>query len=346
MGVYKAAVVTESGQNLIAQALANEQPLIFTSAKTSSYSYPVGMNIPALTGLQDVMQSVMPFDSKVIGGNVAQVSIRFDNDDVDKAYLIQTIGLYAKIEGGAETLFSVTQATTPDEMPVQSEVSPSAYIYNIQHTVQNASQITLTVNPAGTATVQDILDIERPEFDDSGAVEGISSFPDFLESVKSKMGFFEFFRNLKAGLQFVLHAGSIVNNCVTDNPNLPLSAAQGKALMDAVNVLNTNQKNCYKKDDGILIGGYAVTTVPSRSTVSLDSPNGAFFLAMAAGNNYGGCAYLVSSSYGGINNVFTLFEKNISATFEKKSDGQRNPIRANITSTASGKIDFSIYALT
>lgn len=252
MGVYKAAVVTESGQNLIAQALANEQPLIFTSAKTSSYSYPVGMNIPALTGLQDVMQSVMPFDSKVIGGNVAQVSIRFDNDDVDQAYLIQTIGLYAKIEGGAETLFSVTQATTPDEMPVQSEVSPSAYIYNIQHTVQNASQITLTVNPAGTATVQDILDIERPEFDDSGTVEEISSFPDFLESVKSKMGFFEFFRNLKAGLQFVLHAGSIVNNCVTDNPNLPLSAAQGKALMDAVNVLNTNQENFIAK-----LGPYA-----------------------------------------------------------------------------------------
>ena len=252
MGVYKAAVVTESGQNLIAQALANEQPLIFTSAKTSSYSYPVGTNIPALTGLQDVMQSVMPFDSKVIGGNVAQVSIRFDNDDVDQAYLIQTIGLYAKIEGRAETLFSVTQATTPDEMPVQSEVSPSAYIYNIQHTVQNASQITLTVNPAGTATVQDILDIERPEFDDSGAVEGISSFPNFLESVKSKMGFFEFFRNLKAGLQFVLHAGSIVNNCVTDNPNLPLSAAQGKALMDAVNVLNTNQENFIAK-----LGPYA-----------------------------------------------------------------------------------------
>ena len=35
MGVYRAAIVTESGQNLIAQALANETPLIFTSAKTS-----------------------------------------------------------------------------------------------------------------------------------------------------------------------------------------------------------------------------------------------------------------------------------------------------------------------
>ena len=255
MGVYRAAIVTENGQNLIAQALANEKPLIFTSAKTSSYSYPVGTDVPALTGLQDVVQSVLPFDSKVLGGNVAQVSVRFDNDGVDQTYRIETIGLYAKIEGGAETLFSVTQATTPDEMPVQSDISPSAYIYNIQHTVQNASQITLTVNPAGTATVQDIMDIESPEFDDSGTVEGISSFPSFLETMKSKMNFFQFFRNLKAGLQFVLHAGQIVNNCVTDNAGLPLSAAQGKALMDKytqlysdLNTTNNNLSNRFSSD--------------------------------------------------------------------------------------------------
>lgn len=251
MGVYRAAIVTENGQNLIAQALANEKPLIFTSAKTSSYSYPVGTDVPALTGLQDVVQSVLPFDSKVLGGNVAQVSVRFDNDGVDQTYRIETIGLYAKIEGGAETLFSVTQATTPDEMPVQSDISLSAYIYNIQHTVQNASQITLTVNPAGTATVQDIMDIESPEFDDSGTVEGISSFPSFLETMKSKMNFFQFFRNLKAGLQFVLHTGQIVNNCVTDNSSLPLSAAQGKALMDKYTQLysdlNTTNNNLSKK---------------------------------------------------------------------------------------------------
>ena len=245
MGVYRAAIVTENGQNLIAQALANEKPLIFTSAKTSSYSYPVGTDVPALTGLQDVVQSVLPFDSKVLGGNVAQVSVRFDNDGVDQTYRIETIGLYAKIEGGAETLFSVTQATTPDEMPVQSDISPSAYIYNIQHTVQNASQITLTVNPAGTATVQDIMDIESPEFDDSGTVEGISSFPSFLEAMKSKMNFFQFFRNLKAGLQFVLHAGQIVNNCVTDNVELPLSAAQGKVLKDLYTQLYSDKADLH-----------------------------------------------------------------------------------------------------
>ena len=243
MGVYKAAVVTEGGQSLIAQAFTSEKKLIFTSAKTSSHSYPAGTNISALTGLQDVVQSVIPSGTKTIDGNVAQVTVRFDNDSIDQAYLIQTIGLYAKIEDGEETLFSVTQATVPDEMPVHSDVSPSAYIYNIQSTVQNASQITITVNPTGAASVQDFLDIQNPAFDDSGTSEEISNFPEFLDTVKSKMNFFQFFRNLKAGLQFVLHAGSIVNNCVTDNPNLPLSAAQGKALQDLINVLNNEAKS-------------------------------------------------------------------------------------------------------
>lgn len=278
MGVYRAAIVTENGQNLIAQALANEKPLIFTSAKTSSYSYPVGTDVPALTGLQDVVQSVLPFDSKVLGGNVAQVSVRFDNDGVDQTYRIETIGLYAKIEGGAETLFSVTQATTPDEMPVQSDISPSAYIYNIQHTVQNASQITLTVNPAGTATVQDIMDIETPEFDDSGTVEGISSFPSFLETMKSKMNFFQFFRNLKAGLQFVLHAGQIVNNCVTDNAGLPLSAAQGKVLKDLYTQLYSDKVS--KSDLGIYF-----TVIGSKSAVYKQSVVSAS-IQLKAGHTY------------------------------------------------------------
>lgn len=35
----------------------------------------------------------------------------------------------------------------------------------------------------------------------------------------------------------------LVDNCVTDNPNLPLSAAQGKALQDALTVLNNELKN-------------------------------------------------------------------------------------------------------
>ena len=325
MGVYRAAIVTENGQNLIAQALANEKPLIFTSAKTSSYSYPVGTNVPALTGLQDVVQSVMPFDSKVLGGNVAQVSVRFDNDGVDQTYRIETIGLYAKIEGGTETLFSVTQATTPDEMPVQSDVSPSAYIYNIQHTVQNASQITLTVNPVGTATVQDIMDIESPEFDDSGTVEGISSFPSFLETMKSKMNFFQFFRNLKAGLQFVLHAGQIVNNCVTDNSSLPLSAAQGKVLKDLYTQLYSEKVtghpvNWYPNDkslSSLIVGDVGIFTygvkpdnAPSEKISEKAFGYGTLQVVSGRGDEGYGYGYAIySGSLADVRQVFAVYER-------------------------------------
>ena len=42
----------------------------------------------------------------------------------------------------------------------------------------------------------------------------------------------KFISNFKDWMTGVCMLGAIVNNCVTDNPSLPLSAAQGKALMD------------------------------------------------------------------------------------------------------------------
>ena len=49
----------------------------------------------------------------------------------------------------------------------------------------------------------------------------------------------KFFGDIKNWMTGVCLLGQIVNNCVTDNAKLPLSAAQGKALMDLYNVLNT-----------------------------------------------------------------------------------------------------------
>lgn len=54
----------------------------------------------------------------------------------------------------------------------------------------------------------------------------------FLGKMKK---FVEDFKNMKTGL---LTVGMLVNNCVTNNANLPLSAAQGKVLMDLYTQLN------------------------------------------------------------------------------------------------------------
>ena len=161
MGVYKSAIITAAGINLVAESLTGDKTISFPTAKTSSYAYPAETNFSELTDLQDVMQSVEPSSAQVINGNIVQATVRFSNEKVENDYLIQTIGLYAKINDGDEILFSVLQAITPDQMPKQNPVSPTAYIYNIQTVVNQASQITVTVNPAGTATVQDIINLEN-----------------------------------------------------------------------------------------------------------------------------------------------------------------------------------------
>lgn len=106
------------------------------------------------------------------------------------------------------------------------------------------------------------------EFDDSGSVEGIKNFPDFLSKFLSGNKLATTLRNLKAGLQFVLHAGQIVNNCVTDNAGLPLSAAQGKVLKDLYTQLYSEMpiigKFTNKKHKDIIKIG---SVVNSRSVV-------------------------------------------------------------------------------
>ena len=65
----------------------------------------------------------------------------------------------------------------------------------------------------------------------------------------------KFFGDIKNWMTGVCLLGQIVNNCVTDNAKLPLSAAQGKALMDLYNVLNTNQQKLITNlDSRIFIG--------------------------------------------------------------------------------------------
>lgn len=49
------------------------------------------------------------------------------------------------------------------------------------------------------------------EFDDTGTVAEIKSFPEMLTKLVTGNKLAVTIRNLKAGLQFVLHAGSIVN---------------------------------------------------------------------------------------------------------------------------------------
>lgn len=96
--------------------------------------------------------------------------------------------------------------------------------------------------------IEDGIDgLYHPVFDDSGTVKGITSFPQFLSTVVNKMNPIAFYKNFKAGMAFVLHAGQLVNNGLCNEPGkYPLDAAYGKTLYDYYNRLNrdlTESKN-------------------------------------------------------------------------------------------------------
>lgn len=315
MGVYKKAVITEAGEALAARAVSGEVTIQFSHAGTSSYAYSEGTNLKKLTELQDVKQTVIPSNVQIANDTLISIRTMFDNSEITQEYLIQNVGIYAS-DGETEILFAVCQATTPDQMPAFNGVAPSSFIYNVQISIAQADQLSISINTAGVATVQDVLDLEKkmeekkmdssggdasdtvasveepnseeekyPDIGSKGSMKNIlgnlyrwvktlkadkvdsaggdtaetviSAFeassenfpvPAVKEKAKTRWGKVKkFCEDFKAWMTGVCLLGHIVNNCVTNNPNLPLSAAQGKALMDLYTVLNTKLSETAKQ---------------------------------------------------------------------------------------------------
>lgn len=90
-------------------------------------------------------------------------------------------------------------------------------------------------------TLDEVL---APEFEDyEPNEEGSTTIPDTttaLAGIKSKTKIADLFKNIKAFCKGCCTLGMLVDNCVTNNSNLPLAASQGKALMDLYTQLNSN----------------------------------------------------------------------------------------------------------
>lgn len=158
MGKYNGVIVTSAGQSLIANAVASNQKVIFTKLKASTHVYASTTDFEAMTSIADIVQSVDISYAGVYNNNIVQVSGQFNNTGVATAFSINTIGLYAKVGSGTETLVAVVTAVNADTMPVADPVSPTSIIYNIQMTVQNSGVMEVEVNDAGTINVHQFND--------------------------------------------------------------------------------------------------------------------------------------------------------------------------------------------
>lgn len=105
--------------------------------------------IRALTDLSDVKQTTIPA-AATASSNAIRVQSSFTNEDVTESYLVQAVGLYAKIGENQEVLFDIAVAVDPSKMTVATTESVDTLAFNFNIEVKQAEKITITVAPGGS----------------------------------------------------------------------------------------------------------------------------------------------------------------------------------------------------
>ena len=103
-----------------------------------------------------------------------------------------------------------------------------------------------------------LKDLDTPTFEDYSGSMTVPDAATAINSIRSKGKLSTILSNMKAAFKGACLIGQIVNNCVTNNAKLPLSAAQGKALMDLYTQLNSDLANLLDRLSA------QRTTVPNR----------------------------------------------------------------------------------
>ena len=106
--------------------------MAFTNAKTSEHIYPVGTNITALTGLQDIMQSAQISSSKVYFHTFRRIIFKLWYFNIYNLLPdIQYIGqnLIAQALAGDKTLAFTNAKTSEHIYPVGTNIKKILELY-------------------------------------------------------------------------------------------------------------------------------------------------------------------------------------------------------------------------
>lgn len=244
---YK-AVITSKGLALDAKIKAGQTTAAFTRVKLGDGTYDGQEELKEATDLKNTRNEFGISSIKVIDENTVRIRIVTNNSNLNSGYYISELALFATDPDEGEILYSISLGV-PEKMdyqPSEAEMFNATATIDILTSISDAETANIQTGTGAAASAEDLAEletrmegIETPEFDASGTVEGITGKTTLLASFVTRMPLVKFMRNVVAGFKLVLYAGQVVNNCVTDNAGLPLSAAQGKVLMDLYTVLNT-----------------------------------------------------------------------------------------------------------
>lgn len=147
MATFNPITITNAGEEILAQAVAGDGTLTFTAVSSSSDKE--SGDLKNITELQNVRQTVAPVIA-ILEDNIIQLSAVFSNSGLEQGYVVNTLGIYAKIGSEAPVLFAIATATDPDTVPGQNPISPSNFYYQFNIAITDDSNITVSVPEEGS----------------------------------------------------------------------------------------------------------------------------------------------------------------------------------------------------
>lgn len=242
-------VLTNKGLALITKLMAAQATLSFSRVAVGTGRVPSGYDAQNMTGLNEYKMdaTIESCGVSTEQSDVAYIVTQISSVGVSTGFAITEAGVFATDPDDGEILYAYLDLTQDPQYIYASTDAISKFAeitFNVL--VGSVTSVTAIVSPGALVKKSEfdnlktrVEDVETPEFDASGTAESITDKTSLLASFVTKMPLVKFMRNVVAGFKLVLYSGQIVNNCVTDRPDLPGSAAQLKVLMDLYTVLNT-----------------------------------------------------------------------------------------------------------
>ncbi|BAN07333.1 conserved hypothetical protein [Levilactobacillus brevis KB290] len=145
-------ILTTAAQSIAARLIANETTAKFTKAEISTtnlFNQSV-TELQVLTSLDNVQQTADINTVTVINNNTVNVNVAIDQTKAPNNYQMNSVGLFAVDGDGKEVLYSVT--VLKDPVYVHQDAMGSALGIDLETVVGQASNVEISVNPAGAVT--------------------------------------------------------------------------------------------------------------------------------------------------------------------------------------------------
>ena len=155
MAKYPAVITTMAGTNIIAEANASKQALIFTKIVIGAGDMPA--SIPRATALTDKRLELAITKSVKTGDGQFMVQGLLSNKNLEAGFYAREIGLMAKVgENGQEVLFSYTNGGNYVDYIPDKNTPMDSYTFTITTVVGNAEKVQAIVSDNGVASVHDL----------------------------------------------------------------------------------------------------------------------------------------------------------------------------------------------